>query len=109
VVAGAANNQLLDEVKHAQALKTRGILYAPDYVINGGGIINVSLELEPGGYNEQKAIAKIRNIFDALKNVFETARKRNITTHAAAQEVADAILAEGRAKKAGKPAAAARS
>jgi leucine dehydrogenase len=108
VVAGAANNQLLDEVKHAQALKARGILYAPDYVINGGGIINVSLELEPGGYNEQKAVAKIKNIFEALKSVFETARKRNITTHAAAQEVADAILAEGRAKKAGQPAAAAR-
>jgi leucine dehydrogenase len=108
VVAGAANNQLLDEMRHAQALKARGILYAPDYVINGGGIINVSLELEPGGYDEAKAVAKIRNIFVALQSVFEMARKRNITTHAAAQDVADAILAEGKAKKAGKAAAAAR-
>jgi leucine dehydrogenase len=108
VVAGAANNQLLDEVKHAQALKARGILYAPDYVINAGGIINVGLELGPGGYDEAKAVGKIKHIFEALRSVFETSRKRSLTTHAAAQEVADGILAEGRAKKAGKPAAAAR-
>ena len=106
VVAGAANNQLLDEVRHAQALKARGILYAPDYVINAGGIINVGCEFLPGGYNEQGALARIQNIFEALKQIFDTARKRNITTHAAAQELADAILAEGRAKKAGKASAA---
>ncbi len=102
VVAGAANNQLLDEVKHAQALKARGILYAPDYVINAGGIINVGCEFLPGGYDEQGSLARIKHIFEALQQVFETARRRNITTHAAAQEVADAILAEGRAKKAAK-------
>lgn len=106
VVAGAANNQLLDEVKHAQALKARGILYAPDYVINAGGIINVSCEFLPGGYDEQGSLARIRHIFDALRQVFETARRRDITTHAAAQEVADAILAEGRAKQAAKTPAA---
>jgi leucine dehydrogenase len=95
IVAGAANNQLLDENRHAQALKERGILYAPDYVINAGGIINVSLELEPGGYDESKAVQKIRNIHDALLSIFETARRRNVTTHAAAQEVAEANLKAG--------------
>jgi len=95
VVGGAANNQLLDENRHAQALRERGILYAPDYVINAGGIINVSLELEPGGYDETKAVAKIRNIFDALRSIFETARRRNVTTHAAAQDVAEANLKAG--------------
>lgn len=93
VIAGAANNQLLDEIRHAQMLRERGILYAPDYVINAGGIINVAMELEPGGYDEAKAVAKIRNIFEALASVYETARERKITTHAAAQEVAEANLA----------------
>jgi leucine dehydrogenase len=92
VVAGAANNQLLDEQRHARQLKQRGILYAPDYVINAGGIINVSMELVEGGYDETAARAKVDNIFHALQSVFETARKRDITTHAAAQEVAEANL-----------------
>jgi len=93
IVAGAANNQLDDEQRHAVMLKERGILYAPDYVINAGGIINVSLELEPGGYDERRAFAKIDNIGRALTGVFDTAKARNITTHAAAQEVAEATLA----------------
>jgi leucine dehydrogenase len=106
VIAGAANNQLLDENRHAAAVTARGMVYAPDYVINAGGIINVSLELEPGGYNEANAVKKIRNIFDALRHIFETARRQKITTHAAAQSVAEANLAAGREKqKAAAPAA----
>jgi len=97
VVAGAANNQLLDEHVHAEALRQRGILYAPDYVINAGGIINVSLELEPGGYNEAAAVAKIDNIHDALLGVFETARVKGITTHQAAQQAAEANLSSAEA------------
>ena len=95
VIGGAANNQLLDENRHAQALKDRGILYAPDYVINAGGIINVGCEFLPNGYDEPKAVRKIRNIHDALKSIFETAKRRNVTTHAAAQEVAEANLRAG--------------
>jgi leucine dehydrogenase len=97
IVAGASNNQLDVEEKHAAQLKEGGILYTPDYVINAGGIINVSLELEEGGYNEPAALKKIENIGPALASVFETARNRDITTHAAAQEVAEANLAEARA------------
>jgi len=93
VVAGAANNQLLDENRHAAMVAERKLVYAPDYVINAGGIINVSLELEKGGYNEAAAVRKIHNIFEALRSIFETARRRGITTHAAAQEVAEANLA----------------
>ena len=93
-VAGAANNQLLDENKHAAMLKERGIVYAPDYVINAGGIINVSLEKEEGGYDEGRAIKKIENIRLALEEIFETARARGITTHAAAQEVAENNIAK---------------
>ena len=57
-VAGCANNQLL-EPKHADDLRARGILYAPDYVINAGGIINVSVEFLPGGYDEPTALERI--------------------------------------------------
>ncbi|MCB9897866.1 MAG: Glu/Leu/Phe/Val dehydrogenase [Planctomycetes bacterium] len=99
-IAGAANNQLLDEKKHGAMIAERGIVYAPDYVINAGGIINVSLELEPGGYREERAIEKIDNIFHALQSVFATAREKGITTHAAAQAVAEANIREAAAAKA---------
>lgn len=91
-VAGAANNQLLDENVHAQQLKDRGIVYAPDYVINAGGIINVSVEFHDGGYNEEVALKKIHNIDEALTEIYATARDKGITTHAAAQQVAEANL-----------------
>jgi leucine dehydrogenase len=101
IVAGAANNQLLDEKRHAQMLKQRGILYAPDYVINAGGIINVSLELHQGGYDEARAVAKIKNIADALRTIFTAARTRDLTTHEAAQELAEKELAAAGPGKAG--------
>lgn len=94
-VAGAANNQLHDETRHAELLKERGILYAPDYVINAGGIINVSVEFDEGGYDEERALAKIGNIDDALTEIYATARDRDITTHQAAQDVAEANLLAG--------------
>ncbi|RKY18362.1 MAG: leucine dehydrogenase [Planctomycetota bacterium] len=91
-VAGAANNQLLDENRHAAMLAKRGIVYAPDYVINAGGIINVSLELEEGGYDEVRALKKIDNIHEAMLEIFATAKAKRITTHDAAQAVAEANL-----------------
>jgi leucine dehydrogenase len=94
-VAGCANNQLLDPT-HALELKRRGILYAPDYVINAGGIINVSLELVPGGYKEEAALAKIATIYDNLKHVFAIATQKNIDTREAATHLAEMRLAHGR-------------
>ncbi|MFN0059052.1 MAG: Glu/Leu/Phe/Val dehydrogenase dimerization domain-containing protein [Planctomycetota bacterium] len=91
VVAGAANNQLLED-RHADALQARGILYAPDYVINAGGIINVSLELAPGGYQERAAVLKIENIYTALKEVFAMARREGINPAKAADRVAEQRL-----------------
>jgi leucine dehydrogenase len=99
IVAGCANNQL-EEPRHAKALEQRGILYAPDYVINAGGIINVSCEFAPGGYREALAMPKIENIYRALKDVFSTAKREKITTAEAADRVAERILAEGRAQRA---------
>jgi leucine dehydrogenase len=85
IVAGAANNQLADEDKHGRQLLERGILYAPDYVINAGGLINVYQELK--GYDEKAAKAKAKGIFDTLIEIFERSTKENKPTN----ETSDAI------------------
>ncbi|MFT5052252.1 MAG: leucine dehydrogenase [Chlamydiales bacterium] len=95
-VAGCANNQLLD-FEHADALRAAGILYAPDYVINAGGIINVSVELLPEGYNEAVAMKRIEGIATNLKHVFEIAKAEGIATNKAALMLAERRLAKKKA------------
>ncbi len=95
VVAGGANNQLLT-VAHGDRLRGDGILYAPDFVINAGGIINVSVELEEKGYNEERALQKVNNIYNAVRQIVETADEESIATNRAAILVADRKLEEGR-------------
>jgi leucine dehydrogenase len=99
-VAGCANNQLL-EPRHGDMLQARGILYAPDYVINAGGIINVGCELLPGGYNENVSLKKIESIYSALKQVFEISRAERIPTYRAADRLAERILEEHRVRSRG--------
>ncbi len=101
VVAGCANNVLLRE-DHGDRLKEMGILYAPDYVINAGGIINVSIEVEPGGYDEDRSRRKVENIYGALKSVFKIARERGVSTNRASNLLAEEKIARGRASRAGK-------
>jgi leucine dehydrogenase len=98
-VAGCANNQLLDP-NHAAALRARGILYAPDYVLNAGGIINVSVELMPGGYDENVAMEHIKKIYDNLKRVFAISREEDVPTNEAAKRLAEQRLSAARAEKA---------
>ena len=98
IVAGAANNVLLKE-EHGARLKAMGILYAPDYVINAGGIINVSIEVEPGGYDEARSKKKVENIYNALKKVFAISKAKNISTNEASNRLAEEILERGRAAK----------
>lgn len=86
VVAGAANNQLLDEQRDGKRIKDRGILYAPDYVINAGGLINVAHELS--GYSQELAKNDTKKIYQTTLKVFEIADKNNITTNAASDELA---------------------
>ena len=97
VIAGAANNQLLDEQPaRRELLLDRGILYAPDYVINAGGIINVELRAARRAATTQPSrCRRCTEIPSTLAGVFARARERGITTHAAAQEVAEAALAAG--------------
>lgn len=92
IVAGAANNQLKDEVVHAQMLQERGILYAPDYAINAGGLINVANEIE--GYNRDRAFSQAEGIYDMLTAIYELAETDNVTTHEAATKVAEKRMDE---------------
>jgi len=97
-IAGCANNQLR-EPRHADVLKERGILYAPDYVINAGGIINVGMEFVSGGYDEKKALAKIDHIYQSLQNVFALARQHDINTREAAEHLAEQRLKRAREER----------
>lgn len=83
IIAGSANNVLADEEKHAAMIKDRGILYAPDFVINAGGLINVYHELLT--YNKEKAVRDIEKIYDRLLDIFRIAKTEDISTHAAAK------------------------
>ena len=94
IIAGAANNQLL-EPRHGDQLKEKGILFAPDYVINAGGIINVSVELRREGYNEQEALRSIERISHALEELWDIADEQQISPSQAAEQLAKRILAEG--------------
>jgi leucine dehydrogenase len=89
IVAGAANNQLLED-RHGTALHARGILYAPDYVINAGGLINIAQELRPGGYDRARALAQVEAIGTTLAEVFERAARAGLPAH----EVADRVARE---------------
>ncbi|HEY8450462.1 MAG TPA: Glu/Leu/Phe/Val dehydrogenase dimerization domain-containing protein [Bacillota bacterium] len=88
IVAGSANNQLA-EPRHARALAERGILYAPDYVINGGGVINVSEEYHPSGYNRDRAYSKVGRIYDKLLEIFAISQREGVTTAEAADRLAE--------------------
>lgn len=87
IVAGAANNQLADESKHGKLLREKGILYAPDYVINAGGLINVYNELE--GYNRERALKQASGIYDILKKIIDISKKDNIPTEVASKKIAE--------------------
>jgi len=93
IVAGAANNQLAgDEV--AALLAARGVLWAPDFVVNAGGIINISVELEPAGYDARRAGRLVRGIGETLRRIFDDAADRAVTPLDAAMVLARRRLAE---------------
>ena len=90
VVAGAANNQLAED-RHGDALERRGILYAPDYVINGGGVINVYGELNR--WPAERSLKKAGEIYETLLRIFEIARTERIPTYRAADRLAEQRIA----------------
>lgn len=86
LVAGSANNQLEDEERHGRMLHERGILYAPDYIINAGGVIQVIDEIQ--GFNPERVRMKTEKIYHRLLDIFEEAKKENILPLEAANRYA---------------------
>lgn len=91
IVAGSANNQLAED-RHGDILREKDILYIPDYVINAGGVINVYEEIK--GYNKERAMAKAANIYSSVKRLIEIAKHENISTHVAADRMAEERIAK---------------
>ena len=97
VVAGSANNQLLED-SHAGALQQQGILYAPDYIINAGGVINISLEMGQS-YDEEAAMQKTAAIYDTVARLIDLSKTEGITTAQAADHIAEERIAAMRRVK----------
>ena len=87
IIAGGANNQLEDITKHGEILFKKGIIYAPDYVINAGGLINVANELQ--GYNREKALADVKNIYNIVEMILKLSKKENIPASLASSRLAE--------------------
>lgn len=90
-VAGGANNQLADPIRHGEEIEKRGILYAPDFVINAGGLINVFQEFI--GYDQERALRRARGIFENVLRVYAIARREKVPSAVAADRLAEERIA----------------
>ncbi len=103
IVAGAANNQLHEEQKHGRMLKEQGIVYAPDFLINAGGLMNVYTEYL-GDYNRDKVYKQAENIYNTCLEIVNKADAEGITSHEAAMSLAlQRIEQIGKVKRSFKP------
>lgn len=98
IIAGSANNQLADEVIHGNMLLEKGIMYAPDYLINAGGLINCYSEI--AGFNKKKTLQITENIYDATRKVIQKSKLENIPTYEAANKIAEKRIEDIRKIKA---------
>lgn len=87
IIAGAANNQLKDESVHGKAVMEKGILYAPDFLINAGGLINCYHEIH--GYNRDAALNQASNIYNTMNTIFKLSKEKGIPTYLAANQIAE--------------------
>lgn len=92
IIAGAANNQLEDENIHGRMVLEKGIIYAPDFLINAGGLINVYSELE--GYNRERAMNQAEKIYQTTADILKTSKKENIPTSVAAKAIAEKRISD---------------
>lgn len=88
IIAGSSNNQLA-ESRHGKVLHDEGIIYAPDFVINSGGLLQVADELEMSENNHERVMAKTANIYNILLNIFEISKENDIPTYEAANKLAE--------------------
>jgi leucine dehydrogenase len=93
IIAGAANNQLGDEQRHGQILLDKGIVYAPDFLINAGGLVSVYSELK--GYDLDEVMSKTENIYNTTLEIYRKSEVEGITTHLAAKQIAQARIDRG--------------
>lgn len=98
IIAGSANNQLADEIVHGNMLLEKGILYAPDYLINAGGLINCYSEI--AGFNKKKTLQITENIYDATRKVIQKSKLEKIPTNEAANKIAEKRIEDIRKIKA---------
>lgn len=96
IVAGSANNQLETD-KDGYELYNRGIVYAPDYAINGGGLINVAAELD--GYNQEKVLNKVSKIYNTIDDILNRSKRESVPPHVAANRLAEQRLSKARKQK----------
>ena len=89
-VAGGANNQILDDAS-GLALKARGIYYAPDFVINGGGVINAAAEVD-GPYNKDAVLEKVDNIYNSIEHILSESKKTGEPEGVIATRYAESII-----------------
>ena len=89
-VAGGANNQILDE-ESGLALKARGIFYAPDFVINGGGVINAAAEVD-GPYNKEAVLKKVDNIYNSIEQILTESKSTGVPEGIIATNLAESII-----------------
>jgi leucine dehydrogenase len=92
IIAGAANNQLADENVHGPMLVQKGIIYAPDFLINAGGLINVSAELD--GYNRERVMGNVEKIYDRTLEIYKLSETEKIHAQAAAMRIAEKRLTD---------------
>jgi leucine dehydrogenase len=92
-VVGAANNQLADGIPSARLLAEAGVLYAPDFVVNAGGLANIAEELAPGGYSPDRARAAVERISTTVASVLHAAEADGVTTVEAAERRAEERIA----------------
>lgn len=97
IIAGAANNQLAREDVHGEAVKAANILYAPDFLINAGGLINVYSEIVK--YKRSEVMRKTENIYDTTLRIFNMSELEGITTHAAALKIAQQRIDEAKKER----------
>ena len=92
IIAGAANNQLLDEEQHGQQLFDKGIVYAPDYLINAGGVMNCYAEIH--GISDKKVMEMAGNIYQTTLDILNKSQDENISTSLAANRIAEKRIKE---------------
>ncbi len=92
IIAGSANNQLANEEEHGKLLLEKDILYAPDYLINAGGLINCYSEI--AGYSKERTVQLAENIYEVTRDILKKSKAENIPTHVAANQIVEKRIAD---------------